>query len=120
MSEIIFDSEYSRSIRRRLAGPLSSGLADWIAATHPRLAGHLAGHPEEKSMVAIHVARTDQKAEGSDVWCLFLLHVDAPADSRGVLFVGGETWIQTRLAGLEVQLNEQLRAPGTKATIACS
>jgi hypothetical protein len=120
LEEIIFDSEYSSESRLRLTGPLSATLAGWIAVTGPKLAGHLAEHPDEKSAIAVHVARAGLKAEGSSVWCLFLLHVDAPANSPGVLFVGGETWVRTRLADIRAQLNEQLRAPGTKATIACS
>jgi hypothetical protein len=126
MGEIIFDLRYSSESCSRLTGPLSGALADWLAATHPKLAGHLAKNPEEKSVIAVHVACTGLEAEGSSVWCLFLLHldsvdfVDAPAIARGVLFVGGETWIQTRLADVRAQLNEQLQAPGTKATIACS
>ena len=120
MGEIIFDPEYSSESRRRLAGPLSAALADWIAATRPRLAGHLAGHPEEKSVIAVHVARTGWKRKdqtsGACSCCTWM----PPPISRGVLFVGGETWIRTRLADLEAQLNEQLLAPGTKASVACS
>jgi hypothetical protein len=124
MGEIIFDPDYPVKSLTRLAGPLSSRLAGWTRATRPRLTGHLARHPDEKSVIALHVSCVE--AEGSSVWCLFLLHVDsvdfvdAPSAAKGVLFVGSETWIRTRLAGLEAQLNEQLRSPGTKATIACS
>jgi hypothetical protein len=120
MGEMIFDSGYSSASTARLAGQLSAVLVGWLAATHPKLAGYLTEHPEEKSAIAIHVACTGLEVEGSAVWCLFLLHVDAPAASRDVLFVGGETWVRTRLADVRAQLNEQLRAPGTKVTIACS
>ena len=119
-NDLIFDPFYSLKTRARLDGCLSVPFVEWVIATYPKLAEHLAMQLDQKSTVAVHVARTGLKVKGCHVWCMFLLIVGPEAPWQCVLFIGGEGWIQARKADVQAQLNEQLRAPGIRATIVAS
>jgi hypothetical protein len=112
-----FDPIYSLKTQARLEDSLSAVFSQWILDTYPKLAEFLTRHPDQKSTLAIHSARTGLKVKGVFVWFLLILIVVPSGPSQCVFFIGPQDWIEQKKAGVQAQLEEQLKAPGVKATI---